>query len=223
MENEEKDIRSDEDVTGQEAPAAEPSPEGKEQTQSADRKEGNQEETEEKAGEAPDTEEKAEEASGEEGEDAEGGEEKQEEAPAQETEEDESMKQKYLRLMADFQNYKRRNEKDRADVFQYANEKLVTALLQVMDNFERALAQECQDEAYKQGMDMIFKQLTDVLKKEGLEEIEAVGQDFDPNLHHAVLTDDNDEFESGQVTTVLQKGYKLNEKVIRPAMVRVNQ
>lgn len=140
----------------------------------------------------------------------------------EEEEKEESSDEKYMRLMADFQNYKRRTEKEKADVYTYANEKIMTDLLQVLDNFERALANECQDKKYAEGMELIFKQLSDVLTKSGLEEIEAKGKEFDPNFHHAVLTDDNDEFESGQVTEVLQKGYKLNNKVIRPAMVKVN-
>lgn len=139
------------------------------------------------------------------------------------SEEDEAWSEKYTRLMADFQNFRKRTEKEKADVYSFANEKIMTDLLQVMDNFERALEAECQDEAYAEGMKMIFKQTTDILKNSGLEEIEAVGHDFDPNFHHAVLTDSNPEFDSGKVTEVLQKGYKLNGKVIRPAMVKVNE
>ena len=149
-----------------------------------------------------------------------------EEAKAEETAkpspEEESLNARYLRLMADFQNYKRRVEKEKSDVYAYANEKIMTDLLAVLDNFERALAQECSDEAYVKGMDLIFKQFTEVLGKSGLEEIDPLGEDFDPNFHHAVLTDDNDEYESGKVTMVMQKGYKLKDRVIRPAMVRVN-
>ena len=139
------------------------------------------------------------------------------------SEEDEAWGDKYARLMADFQNYKKRTEKEKADVYSFANEKIMTDLLQVIDNFERALGSECQDQAYADGMQMIFKQLTDILKGAGLEEIEAVGHDFDPNFHHAVLTDSNPDFDSGKVTEVLQKGYKLNGKVIRPSMVKVNE
>ncbi len=145
-----------------------------------------------------------------------------EESDKKEVAEEESWNEKYIRLMADFQNYKRRTEKDKADVYAYANEKIMTALLQVLDNFERALSQECSDESYVEGMNLIFKQMHEVLVKSGLEEIEALGKAFDPNFHHAVLTDDNEEYESGAVTAVLQKGYKLNDKVIRPAMVSVN-
>ena len=137
-------------------------------------------------------------------------------------ESEESGDEKYMRLMADFQNYKRRTEKEKAEVFSYANENIVTELLSVLDNFERALAQESADEKYAEGMELIFRQMSDVLTKAGLAEIDAVGKEFDPNFHHAVMTDDNADFESGQVTAVLQKGYTLHDKVIRPAMVRVN-
>lgn len=148
---------------------------------------------------------------------------KEEQEKAGTSEEDETWSEKYTRLMADFQNFRKRTEKEKADVYSYANEKIMTDLLAVLDNFERALASECKDEAYADGMKMIFKQLSDILTASGLEEIDAVGQDFDPNFHHAVLTDNNDDFDSGKVTEVLQKGYKLNGKVIRPSMVKVNE
>ncbi len=169
----------------------------------------------------PDDEETAEEAKAESGKDTE--EETEQNSKAAGSEEDEAWSDKYTRLMADFQNYKKRTEKEKADVYSFANEKIMTDLLQVIDNFERALGSECQDDAYAEGMQMIFKQLTDILKSAGLEEIEAVGHDFDPNFHHAVLTDSNPEFDSGKVTEVLQKGYELNGKVIRPSMVKVNE
>ena len=127
-----------------------------------------------------------------------------------------------MRLMADFQNYKKRTEKEKSDIYAYANEKIVTQLLEVLDNFERALSHECADEGYAKGMEMIFRQLSDVLEKAGLEEIKALGEDFDPNFHNAVMTEDNADYESGKVTGVMQKGYRLNSKVIRPSMVKVN-
>ena len=153
------------------------------------------------------------------------GEQESEAAPEEKKEpakEEEELNAKYMRLMADFQNYKRRTEKEKKDVFSYANEKIVKDLLTVLDNFERALGSECQDTSYSEGMALIFKQLQDVLDKNGLKEIEAVGKEFDPNFHHAVLTDDNSDFGAGCVTEVLQKGYSLHDKVIRPAMVKVN-
>lgn len=138
------------------------------------------------------------------------------------SEEDEAVNTKYLRLMADFQNFKRRVEKEKSDIYAYPNEKLVSQLLDVIDNFERALLHEEADDSYVEGMKMIFKQLTGVLEKAGLEEINALGEDFDPNFHNAVMTEDNDDYDSGKVTEVMQKGYLLNKKVIRPSMVKVN-
>ena len=144
---------------------------------------------------------------------------KEEKKETAEPEEDENSK--YIRLMAEFQNYKKRVAKEKQDLYSYANEKIVTELLTVLDNFERALAQEAGDEGFKEGMELIFKQLGDVLEKSGLKEIEALGEDFDPNLHNAVMTEQTDEYESGKVSGVLQKGYTLNGKVIRPSMVKV--
>ena len=135
--------------------------------------------------------------------------------------EDEALNTKYLRLMADFQNYKRRTEKEKGDIYAFANEKIVSELLNVIDNFERALDAGSDGDSFVEGMNLIFKQLQGVLEKAGVVEIEALGKDFDPNFHHAVLTEDSTEYESGKVTAVLQKGYLLNNKVIRPTMVKV--
>ena len=147
---------------------------------------------------------------------AEDAEEKEE---SKEPEEDESAR--YMRLMADFQNYKKRVEKEKKEIYSYANEKIATELLTVLDNFERALEHDGEDKSFKEGMEMIFKQLFDVLEKAGLKEIPALGEEFDPNFHNAVMTEDTDEYESGRVSGVMQKGYTLNEKVIRPSMVKV--
>ena len=154
-----------------------------------------------------------------------GGDEQQEEAQPEETQEEDG-ERKYLRLMADFQNYKRRAEKEKRDLYSYANEKIMGELLEVMDNFERALQQNANaaedgGAGFVEGMEMIFKQLTSVLEKEGLKEIEALGEDFDPNVHSAVMTEETEEYESGKVSGVMQKGYTLNGKVIRPSMVKV--
>ena len=127
---------------------------------------------------------------------------------------------RYLRLMADFQNYKKRVEKEKRDLYSYANEKLMNELLAVVDNFERALDHDA-DEGFKEGIEMIFKQLQDVLEKSGLAEIPALGEEFDPNVHSAVMTEETEEYESGKVSGVMQKGYTLNGKVIRPSMVKV--
>ncbi len=131
--------------------------------------------------------------------------------------------EKYLRLMAEFQNYKRRTEKEKGDIHRYATENLVVQLVEILDNFDRALDQSeaTQDKAFLEGMELIFKQLTEVLTKNGVEEIKALGEDFDPNFHNAVMMEDTDKYESGKVSEVLQKGYILNGKVVRPSMVKV--
>lgn len=137
--------------------------------------------------------------------------------------EEEDAQTRYLRLAADFQNYKRRVEKEKSDIYAFANEKIVVELLNVIDNFDRSLAmqEECKDEKMLEGMQLIFKQLKAVLEKNNVKEIQTADADFDPNFHHAVMTDSSDEYESGKITEVFQKGYTLNEKVIRPAMVKV--
>ena len=145
-----------------------------------------------------------------------------EETPKEDKSADDDMANKYVRLMAEFQNYKKRVSKEKDDLRSYANENLVLSLLEVLDNFERALQHDTDDEGFVTGMQMIFKQMLDKLNKAGLEEIKALGADFDPNFHNAVLTGDDPQYESGKVTDVMQKGYTLNGKVIRAAMVKVN-
>ena len=133
--------------------------------------------------------------------------------------------EKYVRLMAEFQNYKKRVAKEKNDIREYATEKLVMELLPVLDNFERALAASAEDDpaGYAKGMELIFTQMVTELQKSGLAEVEAEGQDFDPMKHNAVMTEENEELESGKVSKVLQKGYALNDKVIRPSMVAVTK
>ena len=137
--------------------------------------------------------------------------------------EDEAISQKYMRLAADFQNFKRRTEKEKTDIYQYANEKIALDIIEVMDNFDRALAhiEEVQDKGFAEGMEKIYKQLCSVLDKNNIIEIKAEGEEFDPNFHNAVMTEENPDFESGIVIEAMQKGYTLNSKVIRPSMVKV--
>ncbi|MCR5034104.1 MAG: nucleotide exchange factor GrpE [Clostridia bacterium] len=146
------------------------------------------------------------------------GEESKEEVREEGKEEDNDLR--YLRLMADFQNYKKRVEKEKRDLYAYANENIMSDLLTVMDNFERALEHDA-DENFKEGIELIFKQLQDALEKSGLAEIPALGEDFDPNVHNAVMAEETEDYESGKVSGVMQKGYTLNGKVIRPSMVKV--
>lgn len=135
------------------------------------------------------------------------------------------LNKKYMRLAADFQNFKRRTEKEKADIYQYANEKIALDVIEVIDNFERALEhiEDCQDKQFAEGVEKIYKQLQGVLEKNSIEEIKAEGEPFDPNFHNAVMTKDDPEKESGIVISDMQKGYILNGRVIRPSMVVVAQ
>ncbi len=139
--------------------------------------------------------------------------------------EDEDLNAKYLRLAADFQNFRRRTESERSRIYQDAKEGISLQLLEVLDNFERAMehAAESPDEKLAEGMELILKQLKGVLDRNGVKEIEALGKPFDPNFHNAVMTEAAEGAQSGTVTKVFQKGYMLNQKVIRPSMVAVAQ
>jgi molecular chaperone GrpE len=131
---------------------------------------------------------------------------------------------RYMRLAADFQNYKKRTEKEKSDIYAFANEKFAADLLDVTDNFERAIDQDAAsgaDEKFIEGMKLIMEQLVNVLERNDVSEINALGEDFDPNLHHAVQMEESAEYGSGKVTKVIQKGYTMRDKVLRPAMVVV--
>ncbi|MGU9966583.1 nucleotide exchange factor GrpE [Bacillus sp. N1(2025)] len=133
---------------------------------------------------------------------------------------------KLLRVQADFENCKRRSRLEMEAAQKYRSQNVVTEILPALDNFERALQVEAESEQTKsllQGMEMVRRQLMDALEKEGVEAIEAVGQEFDPNLHQAVMQVEDENFGSNIVIEELQKGYKLKDRVIRPSMVKVNQ
>ena len=133
---------------------------------------------------------------------------------------------RYLRLQADFDNFRRRTRLDQEAGEKYRAQKLITDLLPALDNFERAMKVEADNEQTKvllQGMDMVYRGMMDALKKEGVESIEAVGKDFDPHLHQAVMQGEDENFGSNIVTDEFQKGYLLKDRVIRPSMVKVNQ
>ena len=134
--------------------------------------------------------------------------------------------EKYLRLYAEFENYKRRIQKENQINATYKAQGVLTDILPSIDNIERALQIEGDDESFKslqKGVQMVHESLLRALKDNGLEEILAEGKEFDPNLHQAVVQDDNPDFKSGEVTQELQKGYKLKDRVLRPSMVKVNQ
>ncbi|MCO0860781.1 nucleotide exchange factor GrpE [Staphylococcus pasteuri] len=134
--------------------------------------------------------------------------------------------EKYLRLYAEFENYKRRIQNENKINKMYQSQGVLTDILPTIDNIERALQIEGEDESFKslqKGVQMVHESLLRALKDNGLEEIESEGQEFDPNVHQAVVQDDIPEYGSGIITQELQKGYKLKDRVLRPSMVKVNQ
>ncbi|HDF1157570.1 TPA: nucleotide exchange factor GrpE [Staphylococcus aureus] len=134
--------------------------------------------------------------------------------------------EKYLRLYAEFENYKRRIQKENEINKTYQAQRVLTDILPAIDNIERALQIEGDDETFKslqKGVQMMHENLINALKDNGLEVIKTEGEAFDPNIHQAVVQDDNPDFESGEITQELQKGYKLKDRVLRPSMVKVNQ
>lgn len=134
--------------------------------------------------------------------------------------------EKYLRLYAEFENYKRRIQKENEINKTYQAQRVLTDILPAIDNIERALQIEGDDETFKslqRGVQMVHESLINALKDNGLEVIKTEGEAFDPNIHQAVVQDDNPDFESGEITQELQKGYKLKDRVLRPSMVKVNQ
>lgn len=130
-------------------------------------------------------------------------------------------KDMYLRTVAEYDNFRKRTAKEKLEIYGDATLSAVSQILSVIDNFERALAVETADENFKKGIQMIFTQYTEILKKLGVSEIDAVGAEFNPEFHHAVQQIDDDKLGENTVATVLQKGYMLGEKVVRPAMVVV--
>ncbi|WP_077327072.1 nucleotide exchange factor GrpE [Virgibacillus siamensis] len=139
--------------------------------------------------------------------------------------EKDEMYQRLLRTQAEFDNFKKRSRKEKEAERKYKAETLATELLPALDNFERALQVEVTDaaESFVDGVSMVYRQIKDALKANDVVEIESVGKEFDPNIHHAVMQVEEEDMESNIVTEELQKGYMLKDKVIRPAMVKVNK
>ncbi|WP_050615826.1 nucleotide exchange factor GrpE [Bacillus testis] len=138
----------------------------------------------------------------------------------------EEMENRYLRLQADFDNARRRAKLDLEAARKYRVQSLAAELLQSLDNFERALSvQTANEEAASilQGLDMVYRGIVNALKQEGVEPIEAVGKEFDPNLHQAVMQVNEEDAAPNTVVEELQKGYMLKDRVLRPSMVKVNQ
>jgi molecular chaperone GrpE len=133
---------------------------------------------------------------------------------------------RYLRLQADFDNFRRRSRLEIEAKEKYRAQKLITELLPAIDNFERAMKMEVENEQTKpllQGMDMVYRSLLEALKNEGVEAIDAVNKEFDPHLHQAVMQVEDENFGSNIIVEEFQKGYILKDRVIRPSMVKVNQ
>ena len=128
---------------------------------------------------------------------------------------------KYLRLAAEYDNYRRRTAKEKESIWSEAKADAAVAFLPVYDNLERALKQDTADEAYKKGVEMTMNQLKSVLEKLGITEIEAQGKPFDPTLHNAVMHVEDESLGENTVAEVFQAGFKLGDKVIRFAMVKV--
>ena len=139
-----------------------------------------------------------------------------------ENEEIEQLNNKLVRLQADFLNYKTRTEKEKISSYSNAVSDFVLDLLPVVDNLERALcADDSNGSSFKDGVQMVYDQLMGILNKKGLKEIEALHQPFDHNVHYGVGFEDNDKYDDGTIIDVLQKGYTVNDKCIRPSMVRI--
>ncbi|HET7580872.1 MAG TPA: nucleotide exchange factor GrpE [Bacillales bacterium] len=138
--------------------------------------------------------------------------------------EKEELKTRVLRIQADYDNFRRRTKEERAADSKYRAQSLAEKLLPALDNFERALDMKAEGEEAKsllEGMKMVYRQLKDGLEQENVKEIEAKGKPFDPEFHQAVMQVDNEEYEPNTVVEVMQKGYTLGDRVIRPAMVKV--
>ena len=144
------------------------------------------------------------------------------------TEENKALVEKVKISQAELVNYRRRKDEETASILKYANQDIITELVPIVDNFERALSKDeskLSEEVIKYftGFKLMYANLQELLKKYGVEEINRVGQVFDPNQEQALLTDSNPEYEDEVVTEVLLKEYKLKDRVIRPASVKINQ
>lgn len=132
----------------------------------------------------------------------------------------EELNDKYLRLVAEYDNYRKRTAKEKEAIYPEAKVSVVSAFLPVLDNLERALLTAGDDPIYE-GVKMISKQFTEALKSVGVEEIAAVGEKFDPNFHNAVMHIDDDSYGENEVVEEFQKGYKIGDRIVRYSMVKV--
>jgi len=131
------------------------------------------------------------------------------------------MRDRYLRTLADFENYRKRSDREKADFFKYALGGLIKDLLPVLDNFDRALEHAEEGDDFHKGVLLIYKQLWDVLQRHGVKPIDQSGVHFDPNIHEAVVTEEDPSVPAHTVNAILQKGYFLHDRLLRPALVKV--
>ncbi len=130
--------------------------------------------------------------------------------------------EQFLRLCAEYDNFRKRSQKEKQDVYSSSQAEVIKELLPVLDNFDRAAEnKDCSFEDYKKGIDLIFVQLGEILKKIGVEAYGARGDDFDPNIHNAVMTVEDSELGENQIAAVFSKGYKMGDRIIREAVVQV--
>ena len=139
------------------------------------------------------------------------------------TRERDSLQDRLLRTAAEFDNYRKRMDRERRDLAEFVNAEVLGELLPIVDNFERALQAPATGDAesFKKGIELIHKQLFDLLKKRGVTPIVALGADFDPNVHQAVIHEESADHREGEVMQELQRGYKIGDRLLSPAMVKV--
>jgi molecular chaperone GrpE len=135
--------------------------------------------------------------------------------------ENQQLKDRYLRTLADFENVRKRTEREKADFFKYALANVLRDMLPVLDNFDRALDHAEEGDEFHKGVLLIYKQLFDVLERHGLKTIDEKGVHFDPNIHEGVVREENPSVPSHTVVEILQKGYFLHDRLLRPALVKV--
>lgn len=135
--------------------------------------------------------------------------------------ENRTLRDRYMRTLADFENFRKRSEREKTDFFRYALAGTIKDLLPILDNFDRALEHAAEGDEFHKGVSLIYKQLFDVLQKHGLKPIEESGVRFDPNLHEAVVREEDASVPSHTVVSILQKGYFLDDRLLRPALVKV--
>lgn len=135
--------------------------------------------------------------------------------------ENRQLKDRYLRTLADFENFRKRSDREKNDFFRFALANTMRELLPVLDNFDRALDHAEEGDEFHKGVFLIYKQLYDMLEKNGLKPIDEANVRFDPNIHEAVVRDEDPSVPSHTVVAVLQKGYFLNDRLLRPALVKV--